>query len=169
MILPPKHPIEGKYSYFDMLCADAQKYIPQIPLRFDGYEDLLDKYMALSDLDSNANFEMSKEFQAWFDYIAGLANRIQNAFLDAETDKLQVFSQKSLDSSEKNVSAGDRKANTEPDVIIARKKRNALKSLYDALVARQDFCEKAFYQCKYNCMESVERSGGNNARRRTDY
>ena len=163
MILPPKHPIEGKYSYFDMLCADAQKYIPHIPLRFDGYEDLLDKYMALSDLDSNANFEMSKEFQAWFDYIAGLANRIQNAFLDAETDKLQVFSQKSLDSS------GDRKANTEPDVIIARKKRNALKSLYDALVARQDFCEKAFYQCKYNCMESVERSGGNNARRRTEY
>lgn len=169
MILPPKHPIQGKYSYFDMLCADAQKYIPEVPLVFDGYEELLDKYVTLSDLDSNANFEMSKEFQAWFDYISGLANRIQNAFLDAETDKLQVFSQKSLDSSEKNVSAGDRKANTEPEVIMVRKKRNALKSLYDALVARQDFCEKAFYQCKYNCMESVERSGGNNARRRTDY
>ena len=152
-----------------MLCADAQKYIPEVPLVFDGYEELLDKYVTLSDLDSNANFEMSKEFQAWFDYISGLANRIQNAFLDAETDKLQVFSQKSLDSSEKNVSAGDRKANTEPEVIMVRKKRNALKSLYDALVARQDFCEKAFYQCKYNCMESVERSGGNNARRRTDY
>ena len=169
MILPPKHPIQGKYSYFDMLCADAQKYIPEVPLVFDGYEELLDKYVTLSDLDSNANFEKSKEFQAWFDYISGLANRIQNAFLDAETDKLQVFSQKSLDSSEKNVSAGDRKANTEPEVIMVRKKRNALKSLYDALVARQDFCEKAFYQCKYNCMESVERSGGNNARRRTDY
>ena len=166
MILPPKNPVQGKNSYFNVLCQNAQPFISDIPLNFNGYTELVDKYVKLSDLDTDANFEMSKEFNAWFEYFAEIANVVQNAYLDAETEKIQTLSASSLAASEKSVAAGDRKANTDPDVIISRKKRNALKALYDALVARQDFCEKAFYQCKYNCMETGERAGGNNGRKR---
>lgn len=169
MILPPKNPVKDRFSYFNVLCQNAQPYLEDLPLNFTGYTELVDKYVALSDLDTEANFEMSKEFNAWFEYLSEVANAIQNAYLDAETEKIQVLSKSSLSASEKSVAAGDRKANTDPEVIISRKKRNALKSLYDALVARQDFCEKAFYQCKYNCMETGERAGGNNARRRNEY
>ena len=165
MILPPQNPVKGQFTYFDVLCAKAQKVIPEVVLAFDGYDELLEKYIATSDLDAHANFELAKSFLVWLDYISNTANLIQNEYLDAETDKIQVMSQKSIDSGEKNVASGDRKANTDPDVIMARKKRNALKALYDALVARQDFCEKAFYQCKYNCIENTEKgqNGGNNA------
>jgi hypothetical protein len=166
MILPPKNPVQGKFTYFDVLCANAQPYMPNTPLNFEGYNELVDAYVVLSDLDTHANYRMAVDFNAWFEYIANIANVVQNAYLDAETEKLQTVSTSSLNASEKSVAAGDRKANTDPEVIIARKKRNALKSLYDALIARQEFCEKAFYQCKYNCMESGERSGGNGARRR---
>lgn len=169
MNLPPKNPIQGKFSYFDLLCAEAQKYLPDIRLDFNGYSDLVERYVQLSDLDTDANFEMSKEFNAWGDYFSEVASAIQNQYLDSETDKLQVFSQSSLDASEKSVAAGDRKANTDAAVIVARKKRNCLKSLYDALTAKQSFCEKAFYQCKYNCIDNAERSGGSNVRRRNEY
>jgi hypothetical protein len=165
MILPPKNPVNGKYSYFDVLCRDAQKHLPDIRLNFEGYSELIDEYVVLSDLDTEKNYEMSKAFNAWFEYFTEITNVIQNRYLDAETEKLQIMSEKSILASEKNVSAGDRRANTDPDVIIARKRRNVLKSLYDALSSQQEFCEKAFYQCKYNCIEATEKvqpNGRNN-------
>ena len=164
-MLPPTNPVQDRFSYFDLLMAKAQKAIPGVRLNFDGYGDLIDRYIAVSDLDSKANFKLAKDFNMWFEYMSDIANYIQMEFLDAETDKIQIMSQKSIDSGEKNVASGDRKANTDPDVIAARKRRNTLKAFYDALVARQDFCEKAFYQCKYNCMENAEKpqNGANNA------
>ena len=156
LILPPKNPVNGEKTYFQLLCEEASKYTGNIPLDFTGYESLIDAYVASSDNDNDTNYELSKAFNAWFEYFSEIANVIQNKFLDAETDKLKTVSEKSILHSDKNVSAGDRKANTDSDVIIARKRRNALKSLYDALVARQDFCEKAFYQCKHNCLNQFE-------------
>jgi hypothetical protein len=160
---PPQKPINNQHSYFELLCYEAQKYLPY-KLDFDGYEDLVARYRLLSDLDTAANFEMAKEFVTWLEYFSNVANFVQKEFLDAETDKLQIFSAKSIDASDKSVASGDRKANTEPEVIAARKKRNALKSLYDALCSHQDFCEKVFYQCKYNCMESGDNTNGKQRR-----
>ena len=165
MILPPRTPINGKHTFFELLCQMAEPVL-NIKLDFEGYNELIDKYMKTSELDSNANFELSKEFIGWLEYFSDVANYIQNEFLNAETEKLQVVSEKSILSNEKNVSAGDRKANADPDVIIARKRRNILKSLYDSLVSHQDFCEKAFYHCKYNCMELQPERGVNHADKR---
>lgn len=156
LLLPPKTPINGEKTYFQLLCEEANKYIPHINLDFTGYEQLVEQYAEVSEHDSDANYELSKVFNAWFEYFSEVANVIQNQFLDAETDKLSIQAERSILASDKNVSAGDRKANTDPDVISARKKRNALKSLYDSLMARGDFCEKAFYQCKHHCLNAAE-------------
>ena len=161
MILPPKKPIGNQLSYFDILCEKAQPFIPEVALVFTGFDDLVDRYVMLSDLDSSGNVEMAIEFNAWSEYFSEISNVIQNQYLDSETDKLQTFSAASIAFSEKNVSAGDRKANTNADVIIARKKRNALKSLYDALEAKKEFCDKVFYQCKHNCIEMSEKAAAN--------
>ena len=150
--LPPKFPVKGEKTYFQLLCEEAQKYIPNIDLDFTGYEQIVDQYAIVSEHDSDANYELSKIFNAWFEYFSEIANVIQNKFLDAETDKLSIQAERSILASDKNVSAGDRKANTDPDVISARKRRNALKALFDCLMARADFCEKAFYQCKHHCL-----------------
>lgn len=152
LILPPKT------SYFTILCEEAQKYIPNIPLDFTGYDELVEKYTEVSEHDTDANYNLSKAFNAWFEYYAEIAGVIQNKFLDAETEKLHVQAEKSILASDKNVSAGDRRANTDPEVINARKRRNALKSLFDTLMARSDFCEKAFYQCKHHCLNVTDQS-----------
>ena len=99
-------------------------------------------------LANDALHELAKELNAWSEYCSDIASYIDNIFLDAETSKLQITSEKSIGFSEKNVSAGDRKANTDKDVIIARNKRNALKALYESLISKKDFLDKAFYQCK---------------------
>lgn len=161
LILPPQNPIGGARGYFDLLSSECSKYLEEIPLDFSGYDVLVDNYLSVSENDSDANYELSKSFNAWFEYFAELSNLIQNKYLDSEADKLMVSATKSILANDKNVSAGDRKANTDVDVMFARKKRNALKSLYDALVARQDFCEKAFYQCKHHCLNQFEQASNN--------
>lgn len=156
MSMPPISPlnINGKATtYFQLLCDEAQKYLDDIELNFEGYETTVQKYKIVSDTDKEINYELSKEFNAWSEYFSEVANYIQNKYLDAETEKLQMQSIKSIEHNEKNVSAGDRKSNTDIEVINSRKKRNALKSLYDVLIAKQEFTEKAFYQCKNNCMK----------------
>lgn len=164
LLLPPKNPVNGKTSYFALLCEEAQPHIPNIPLDFTGYDELVDKYTEVSEHDTDANYTLSKAFNAWFEYYAEIAGIIQNKFLDAETEKLHVQAEKSILASDKNVSAGDRRANTEPEVIAARKRRNVLKSLYDTLVVRSDFCEKAFYQCKHHCLNAAEQADPQSAR-----
>lgn len=161
IILPPKSPIKNgqNKTYFDLLCSTVRQYMNGVNLDFTGYDDLVAEYIAVASHDSDKNFELSKSFNAWYEYISDITNVIQNDFLDAETEKLQVVSEKSILANEKSVSAGDRKANADPDVILARKRRNALKAFYDTLVARQNFCEKAFYQCKHCCMDGDRERG----------
>lgn len=154
MSMPPKLPltVNGKRStYFELLCKEAQKYLPEIQLSFDGYQDTVEKYRRVREDDRNENYRLSLEFNSWCEYFGEIANYIQNRYLDAETEKLQMQSIKSIEHNGTSVSAGDRHANTSPEVISARKKRNALKALYDTLVSKQQFSEKAFYQCKNNC------------------
>ena len=44
--------------------------------------------------------------------------------------------------------AGFCEKDTQKEVIAARKKRNALKALYDAMVAETEFLERGYYSCK---------------------
>lgn len=167
MSMPPNSPltVDGKKStYFELLCKEASKYLPEITLSFDGYEDTVEKYKRIKDDDKDGNYALSIEFNSWSEYFSEIANFIQNRYLDAETEKLQMQSIKSLEYNGTSVSAGDRHANTATEVIIARKKRNALKALYDALIAKQQFAEKAFYQCKnnYSRFDRVDTNGNLN-------
>lgn len=154
MPMPPKTPVSGTGNYFDALCKQASKYL-EIPINFDGYKEVIEKYENTSLSDRNANWELAKELNAWSEYCSDIANYIQNIYLDAETTKIQVYSEKSIGFSDKNVSAGDRRANTDKLVIEARNKRNALKALYDSLISKKDFLDKAFYQCK-NISQQVQ-------------
>jgi len=150
--MPPKNPLNEKGNYFDVLCQMASKYL-DIGLYFDGYSEVVEKYQKAAITNRDESWELAKELNAWSEYCSTVANYIQNQFLDAETTKLQVHSEKSIKFSEKNVSAGERFANTDIDVVKARMKRNALKSLYDSLISRKDFLDKAFYQCKNNTQQ----------------
>lgn len=140
-------PMPPTITYFDKLCKNAKSYL-NIDISFDGYDKLIEEYQKVPIEDKNKNWELAKQLNVWSEYCSELANLIQEQYLNSETDKLQLQSQKSIDCNAKNVSAGERVANTDKDVIAARKKRNSLKSLFDALTARTQFLEKAFYQCK---------------------
>lgn len=151
--MPPKFPIikDGReFTYFEILCNEAQKFLPDVTLSFEGYDETVRKYQMVKEDDRELNYQLSLEFNSWSEYFSDISNYIQNRYLDAETEKLQTQSIKSIEHNGTSVSAGDRHANTAPEVIYSRKKRNALKALYDALVAKQQFAEKAFYQCKNN-------------------
>ena len=108
MPMPPNAPIKGEYDYFDILCQNASKYL-DFPIDFTGYKEVINKYRTISLTDRTANWELAKELNAWSEYCSDIASYIDNIFLDAETSKLQITSEKSIGFSEKNVSAGDRK------------------------------------------------------------
>ena len=89
MSMPPISPlnINGKATtYFQLLCDEAQKYLDDIELNFEGYETTVQKYKIVSDTDKEINYELSKEFNAWSEYFSEVANYIQNKYLDAETE-----------------------------------------------------------------------------------
>lgn len=152
-MFPPKDPVvkaDGTgCTYLEKICEVARPYLKEykISLNLRGYKDACDKYFALNQTDGEAAWKLAQELNAWSQYIASYANLVQDVYLDSETDKISIQSEKSIEFSDK-VAAGDRFANTKDEVIAARKKRNALKSLYDAMTAEVAFLERAFYACK---------------------
>ena len=152
-MLPPKNPIEGKdgnkISHLEKICEIAKPYLDlyKIQINLHGYRETCDAYFSLKQTEYEKAWELAQELNAWSQYISSYSNLIQDLFLDSETEKLSVQSEKSIEFSDK-VATGDRYANTKNEVISARKKRNALKSLYDAMVAEVEFLERAFYACK---------------------
>ena len=151
MAIPPLKPVDGKKSYFEKLCEMSQKHLKEVVLNFDGYEDTVQKYRELKEDDISMAWELTKELNAWSEYFSDISSIIQKKYLDAETDKIEVQSVKSIEHGEKSVSAGDRFANTSQEVINARKERNILKSLYDELSLKIKFLERAYYHCKSTC------------------
>ena len=153
-MLPPINPImsnDGKpISYLGKLAEISEPYLKEygISLNLSGYTETCQRYFSLTPDETEKAWELARELNAWSQYIANYANLIQDLFLDAETEKISVVSQKSIDFSEKTVASGDRYANTQKEVIAARKKRNALKALYDAMVAETEFLERGYYSCK---------------------
>ena len=152
-MLPPVNPIEnasGKAcSYLERLSEIAEPYLKlyKINLNLSGYSTTCKEYFELKQTETEKAWKLAQELNAWSQYISSYANIIQDIYLDSETEKISVQSEKSIEHSDK-VAAGDRYANTQSAVIQARKKRNCLKALYDAMVAEVNFLERAFYACK---------------------
>lgn len=156
MAKPPVYPVQvnnKNMNYFDILVSRAQPYLKEegITINFDGYNNVVYEYSTLNIGDLKKAEELTISLNGWSEYISTLANLIQNSYLDSETDKISIQSRESIDYSNKNVSAGERYANTTEDVIAIRKKRNVLKSLYDELVSKTKFLERAHYHCKSIC------------------
>ena len=152
-MLPPSNPImsnDGKsISYLEKLCEISKPYLAQykINVNLAGYKETCNKYFTLNQSEHEKAWELAQELNAWSQYLSSYSNLIQDLYLDSETEKKNVQSEKSIEFSDK-VASGDRFANTKTEVISARKKRNALKALYDAFVAEVNFLERAFYACK---------------------
>ena len=156
MSRPPTNPIiqNGEsISYFEkliMLCSEHLKE-DGIVLNFSGYKETIEEYSNLEEADIETAWKLTKELNAWSEYFSEIANLIQVKYLDSETDKIEMQSLKSIEHSDKTVSAGDRYANTTKEVIYTRKKRNALKSLHEELNAKIRFLERGYYHCKSTC------------------
>ena len=161
MSKPPKQPLKMynkkqnkniEIDYFEKLIMLTKEYLKEdgIYLNFKGYREVKEKYSSLEENDVKKAWTLVKELNAWSEYFSEIANLIQKKYLDSETRKIEVQSLKSMKHSEK-VNAGDRYSNTDKDVIYSRKKRNALKSLYDELNSKIKFLERAHYHCKSTC------------------
>ena len=153
---PPINPMvqNGKgISYFEKLIEITSPFLKEdgIHLNFTGYKETVEEYISLQENDIDRAWKLTKELNAWSEYFSEIANLIQKMYLDAETDKLEVQSLTSMKYSEKNVSAGDRFANTTKEVIDSRKKRNALKTLHEELVSKIEFLKRGYYHCKSTC------------------
>lgn len=156
MARPPIFPVNingVNKNYFEILIEQAEPYLKEdnIILNITGYSETIEEYNMLNLTDIKTVERLSIELNGWSEYMSTLANIIQNNYLDSETDKIKTQSQKSIDYNEKNVSAGERYANTTDEVIYIRKKRNALKSLYEELISKTKFLERAHYHCKSIC------------------
>ena len=152
---PPKNPLNFKgkeMTYFERLILSCSKYLEEdgIYLNFEGYKETISEYSSLKENEIDKAWRLTKELNAWSEYFSEIANLIQKQYLDSETEKIEIQSSKSIEHSDK-VATGDRFANTQAEVIYSRKKRNALKSLYEELLSKIKFLERGYYHCKSTC------------------
>lgn len=157
MPIPPLTPIKKENGeelcYFEHLVNEASEVLKKdgITLDFTGYKETIERYSNLKETDINTAWELTKELNTWSEYFSDIANLIQKLYLDAETEKLEIHAEVSMRFDAKKVAAGDRYANTAQEVVLSRKKRNVLKALYDELVGKVKFLERAYYHCKATC------------------
>lgn len=165
MAKPPVSPvvIDGKpTNYFQILVRSASKYLKEkgIELNFKGYTETIIEYTNLQEHEVDKAWRLSQELNAWAEYFSSLANLVQKLYLDAETEKDEIKSIASFHADEKTVSNGNRLSNKDPQVVAARKKRNALKALYEELDAKVQFLIRAHYHCK-TTYETFARTNAN--------
>lgn len=151
---PPVNPLKTnsgrEMGYFEKLAQMTSEYLQEenIALNFKGYKDTIAEYASLEEQDKEKAWRLAKEINAWSEYFAGISNLIQKLALDAETDKIEIQSMVSIESDGVKVANGDRLSNKDHRVVYARKKRNSLKSFYDAIESEIKFLERAYYHCK---------------------
>ncbi len=157
MSLPPLSPMrntDGKpISYFEKLMRYALDYLKEdgIKLTFEGYTDTIKDYASLQEDEIDKAWRLAKELNAWTEYFSSISNLIQKLYLDSETSKKEVQATVSLNADSVKVANGDRLSNKDPNVVMARRKRNALKAVHDELEAKISFLERAYYHCKSTC------------------
>lgn len=134
-------------DYFKTMVTEAQGYVSQ-PLNFKGYNLLLKEYNDLQENDIESAWKLAKKFNSWTEYLSDLLNFIEKLYLEAEAEKVAIYSQKSLEYSPNKVSAGERQASMDKQVLEVRKKRNVLLAFRKMLEAKIKFFERAHYHCK---------------------
>jgi hypothetical protein len=137
-------------GYFSILKDKADECLREegLSLDFNGYDELINNYSNLKENEKDKAWQMALEINAWIEYVSNITTVLESIYMNSETEKLRIQSQTSIDYDSKNVSRGNRYANSCEEVVRQREKRNTLKALYDNLLLKKDFLEKAYYHCK---------------------
>jgi hypothetical protein len=154
MAMPPKFTVnsDGEVkTYFDLLLDRCHGDLDGIEIEMKGYDDLIEKARKLNLGSPNDAWEISSEANAWSEYIADLKANIYLRLQDLETDKTAEFAEASIKADASVASRGDRAANKDVAVVQARKRRNHMEALYNALQDKQDTLERLHYFCKTTC------------------
>lgn len=146
-----KPPILEK-DYFSILVDEISVYYKALGLTldFDGFQDTLRKYGNLDDSDFQKCWQVGKELNMWSEYLSNIYSYNEKLLLDSITEKKKEFAIASL-KTDGPVSKGDRNAEKDEAVILARKNRNLFKSFSIALEKKIEFCNTAYHHCKYTC------------------
>lgn len=119
-----------------------------ILLNFEGYKDMLSRYLRLQEQDQSEVFAVITEANLWSEYFSQLIGLIYYRWLHAkmEVDYMTAMIDK-------------KNPNEERQNLLARltKKEKDLGLFYQQLLAQQKFCEKAFWH-GYQLMGSIYRS-----------
>ena len=140
--MPPKTPVNvdgTPMDYFDAIILEVEDIYREanLPLDFTGYLETINNFTELAFDDFETSYQLAEELFAWSDYVNNLKGLTKKLLLDAETEKITEIAKAS-------VKADD-------NVILARKKRNALEAFYDLLEAKSNLLNQAFYFCKSTC------------------
>ena len=140
-------------SYFDILVNIVRPFFEEngVLLNFDKYNETVLAYQNMNTEKFNEVERLSIDFNAWAEYFSDLCNLTKKFYLDAETDKKKTFVENSVKMDSNKVANGDRLASKEPEVILARKKRNAFQAFELALEEKKDFACRCHHHCKATC------------------
>ena len=152
---PPKN------KYFNYVIDTAAQLLPDIPLDFTGYDELIDELKTFEFSDTNRAWEISQKCNAWCEYISDIKAVIHQKLADAETDKKVIISLASSKADDKKVANGDRLANKDPDVVKIRKYRNFLEALLQLLEDKHQFLIQSHYFTKMTCDWSLKCTSNN--------
>lgn len=153
MAIPPKNPItiDGKeMTYFAYLCSMSLGFLKEknITLNFKGYTETVEEYHELELHEVDKAWKLAKELNAWTEYFGDILNVVRKMYMDADSERTERHSMVSISRDSLSVSNGDRQANVETEVVLAKRKRNTLKALTEELEDKIKFLERAHYHCK---------------------
>ena len=156
MPMPPKTPVNvdgTPMDYFDAIILEVEDIYREanLPLDFTGYLETINNFTELSFDDFETSYQLAEELFAWSDYVNNLKGLTKKLLLDAETEKITEIAKASVKADDTKVANGERLANKDENVILARKKRNTLEAFYDLLEAKSNLLNQAFYFCKSTC------------------
>lgn len=137
-------------DYFRALVNEVNKKLKENNIRFNfsSYTTTIEEYAKLDIDDYDKAFKLARDFNEWYEYISDFAAYVEKLYLDAETDKIKIQSAASIKYNDSTVAKGDRKADIDEEVILARKDRNTLQAFHNLLLRKLDFLEKAHWHCK---------------------
>lgn len=153
MAMPPNAPLkhgEQNLTYFQYLAILAAPILrdEDISLNFSGYIETINDYKKLGIMEWKKALELSKEINAWSEYMSEISNSIQKIYLDIDLRANETQALSSIKYDPDKVSNGNRLAYQDVSMLNEQKKRHILKALNDELSSKVRFLERAFYHCK---------------------
>lgn len=144
---PPKN------IYFEQLLKNVEKPCKErgIILDFTGYDDLVERLKNFTIDNLNEAWEISKECNAWCEYFGDIKAIIQQELANIEADKKSIISASSVKADSAKVANGERLANSDPEVVAIRKKRNSFEALLGLLEDKLQFLIQSHYFARSTC------------------